>query len=243
MRVEITLDHDQPQRPADLAALHREVDVVAAGIAGDDLEFGAEHRVGDARELVGVGRRAGAADHQLLLQQLSSNLVMPEVCQLTHTLTSLFMLPIQRNLVGSNFAASMPSIGSNAGAASDDAERGAVLGRDVVEPVGEHQAAGARHVARNDRRIARDVLAHMAREQAAHRRRSRRRRCSRSAGRRSCPCRNRRRSGRVRSTAARAPRQRSRQPRRHAANARDETHTMQAWVVRSGGEFLVSTGG
>ncbi len=61
--------HARP-RPAaaalHLAALHRQRDVVAARIAGDDLELGAEHAVEDARELIGVGRRAGAADDQLL---------------------------------------------------------------------------------------------------------------------------------------------------------------------------------
>src|ERR671921_866117 len=47
------------------------------------------------------------------------------------------------------------------------ADDGAVLRRDVVEPVGEAEAAGALHVLGDDRRIARDVLAEVARDQAA----------------------------------------------------------------------------
>ena len=43
---------------------------------------------------------------------VSSNRVNPDACQVTHTLVSLFMLPTQRNRVGSNFAASIPSSGS-----------------------------------------------------------------------------------------------------------------------------------
>ena len=37
-------------RPPTSLALHGEVDVVAAGIAGDDLEFGAGELVEEARE-------------------------------------------------------------------------------------------------------------------------------------------------------------------------------------------------
>src|SRR5262249_9177287 len=49
-------------------------------------------------------------------------------------------------------------------AASDHAERAAVLGRNVVEPVGEHETAGTRHVLRYNRRIAGDEAAHVTRE-------------------------------------------------------------------------------
>ena len=51
-------------------------------------------------------------------------------------------------------------------AAADHADRGAVLGRDVVEEIREPQAAGAGHVLRHDVGIAGDVLAHVAREHA-----------------------------------------------------------------------------
>src|SRR5205085_5983613 len=45
---------------------------------------------------------------------------------------------------------------------ADGAQRAAVPGCDVVEEVGELQAAGALEVLRHDRRIARDVLAEVA---------------------------------------------------------------------------------
>src|SRR5262245_16088553 len=54
----------------DLATLEREIDVIAARIAGDDFHLGAEHAVDDARELVGIGRRASAADAQLLREEV-----------------------------------------------------------------------------------------------------------------------------------------------------------------------------
>ena len=52
-----------------------------------------------------------------------------------------------------------------AGAAADGADHRAVLVGDVVEPVGEPQAAGAFHVLRRHLRIAGNVLAEMARDQ------------------------------------------------------------------------------
>ena len=68
--VAFTLDHDQPQRPLHLAALHRQHDIVAAGIAFDDLEMRPEHAVEHPRELIGVGAGAGAADRQFLGEQV-----------------------------------------------------------------------------------------------------------------------------------------------------------------------------
>ena len=50
-------------------------------------------------------------------------------------------------------------------AAADDAERGAVLRRGVVEVDGRNEAAGARHIAHDHAGIAGEVLAEMAREQ------------------------------------------------------------------------------
>ena len=48
------------------AALEREADIVAARITGDDLEFGAEHRVDQSGKLVGVVAGAGRADGERL---------------------------------------------------------------------------------------------------------------------------------------------------------------------------------
>jgi hypothetical protein len=56
--------------PLDLAALHRHDHVVAAGIACDDLEMRAQNAVEHARELIGVGAGTGAADGELLGEQV-----------------------------------------------------------------------------------------------------------------------------------------------------------------------------
>ena len=48
-----------------------------------------------------------------------------------------------------------------------DPERGAVLGRDLVEIIGGLEAAGARHVLRDQGRLSGDVLAQVARHHAA----------------------------------------------------------------------------
>src|SRR5262249_19570109 len=48
--------------------------------------------------------------------------------------------------------------------APDCTERRAVPGCDVIEPIGEHEAAGARHVLRHDGGIARNKACHMAGE-------------------------------------------------------------------------------
>src|SRR5580692_5276131 len=61
-------------RPAtaalDLAPLHGQSDVVAAGIAANDLELGAEDAVEDARKLIGIGGLPRAADDQLVLEHI-----------------------------------------------------------------------------------------------------------------------------------------------------------------------------
>jgi hypothetical protein len=71
-----------------------------------------------------------------------------------------------------NFAASYCTAGlasacSSAAGFDHDPERGAVLGRDLVEIVRGLEAAGARHVLRDQRRLSRNVLAQVARHHAA----------------------------------------------------------------------------
>src|SRR5262245_25872204 len=50
----------------------------------------------------------------------------------------------------------------------EDTEYGAIAGRNGGELVGERQAAAARNVLRNDARVAGDMIADMADEQASH---------------------------------------------------------------------------
>src|SRR5689334_2194348 len=49
-----------------LAALHGEIDLVAAGISRDKAHFRAEHAIGETRELIGVIGWAVTADDQFL---------------------------------------------------------------------------------------------------------------------------------------------------------------------------------
>jgi hypothetical protein len=160
--------HARP-RPAaaaiDLAALHRHHHVVAAGIAFDDLEMRAEHVVEHARELIGVGAGAGAADGKLLGEQIlefgdagilqrhtDADLVVGAAEPVEFLCIELVALADQERIEGD--------------AAADGAERRAVLRRHAVEPVGEPQAAGAFHVARYQGRVSGNVRAHVTADHA-----------------------------------------------------------------------------
>src|SRR4051794_17599281 len=149
----------------DFAALQREIDVIAAGIAGDDLHLGAEHVVENARELIRIGRRAGSAHRQLLGVEL---LELRDITRLVPGYADADLIigaadPGELVAVELRLLVSEQRI--EASAAADGAEHRAVLGRDVVEPVSEAEAAGALHVLRRHRRIAGDVLAHVTRDQ------------------------------------------------------------------------------
>src|SRR5262249_14951257 len=150
-------------RPAaatvDLAPLHREVDVIAARIAGDDLHPGAEHAVDDAGELVGVGGGAGAAHGQFVGQEIFKPGDLG--ASVPHDADAHLVVgaadPVELGAVELRGLAAEQRI--KAGTAPDGAEHEAVLGCDVEEPVGEPQAAGAIHVLGRHHRIARDVFA------------------------------------------------------------------------------------
>src|SRR5262245_66282369 len=64
----------QPAEPIDLAALGRELDLVGAGIAGHDLDLGAEDVAVKQRENVGIGPRALAAKGRGCDQELAEGL-------------------------------------------------------------------------------------------------------------------------------------------------------------------------
>jgi len=160
--------HHARQRPAaaalNLAAFEREADVIAAGIAGDDLELGAEHGVEHRGELIGVVTGAGRADGERLRQ---------------HILEFADAGGSQRDadadlVIGAADPGEFRGVVSRARFAEQRIERGAPAGganhaavarRSTVEIIGQPQAAGAFHVLRHDGGIARDVAAEMARDQ------------------------------------------------------------------------------
>ena len=160
---------DARPRPAaaslHFAALHGHRNVVAAGIAGDDLELGPEHAVEDAGELVGVGGLAGAAHDQLLREhvfQLGDAAALPGDADADLVVGAAN----PGELVGLELRALGPQQRIEGGAAADGGDRRAVLRADIVDPVGEAQAAGTFHVLGDDGRVARDVLAEVAGDDA-----------------------------------------------------------------------------
>ena len=89
-------------------------------------------------------------------------------CRMKKPDTSLFMLPIQANFVELNFACDAAAAQQrlHRNAPPDQRDLGAVLRRGVEQIVGQIERTGARPVLRHDGGIARQVLAHMARQQA-----------------------------------------------------------------------------
>lgn len=92
------------------------------------------------------------------LLSVSSKSVMPLVFQATDLVVGA---ADPGELVGSKLRALGAEQWIERGATADGGEHGAVLGTDIVEPVGEAEASGALHVLGNDGRAARDVLAEM----------------------------------------------------------------------------------
>ena len=101
------------------------------------------------------------------LDRKSFQVLTAAVCQPTQTLTSLPTLPSQVNFRPSNFAAALPINGSSGTLRLKCAMVEPSFGADVVKIIRRRQAAGARTVHRQDRRIARNVLADVARDRAA----------------------------------------------------------------------------
>ena len=137
----------------------------AAGIAEHDLEFGAEHVVVERRILHRRRARAGGADggDALLgvLQRLGRRGV-PDHEQLVGE--DHIGDPVELAQVGLELRRHAERLVGGEPLA-DDADHGAVMRRDLRHVVGGRDAAAARHVDDDHRRIAGDVLAHEAGDQ------------------------------------------------------------------------------
>ena len=111
--------------------------------------------VEDFGKLIGIGGRACAADCQLFLRDI---LKLCDTTRVPCDTDAHFVVhaanPIELGRIELCLRRAQQRIESST--SSDHAERAAVLGRDIVEPVGEHETPGARHVLRHDRRIAGD---------------------------------------------------------------------------------------
>ena len=96
----------------------------------------------------------------------SSSVASPDALHDSVTRLSTIGLPIQLNCAASKRMPGSPSAWSTAVLCTMRADRGAVLRRDVVEPVRGGAGAGARHVLRHEGRIAGDVPRPVARHRA-----------------------------------------------------------------------------
>ena len=149
----------------DLAALHREIDVRAAAIAEDDLEPGAEHVVVEHRILHRRRACAGGADGGDALLGVLERLGLrgvPGDQQLVRK--DHIGDPVELAQIGLELRRHAERLVGGEPLA-DDADHGAVAGRDLRHVVGGDDAAAAGHVHHDHRRIAGDVLAHEAGDQ------------------------------------------------------------------------------
>ena len=149
----------------DLAALHGEVHLAAAGIAGDDLQLETE----DVAQHVGhhdaFGADAGAGNDQLACPQ-----VLPGLHAGTARghgdagvgVDAADPVELDRIVLGVGGIAEQ-RLERNAALRCADMQ--AVLGRDIGDVVGHDQAAAARHVAHDHLRLTRQVAAEIFGEQ------------------------------------------------------------------------------
>src|SRR5947207_353701 len=160
---------DARPRPAaarlNLAALHGEGDVVAAGVAGDELQLRAEDGVHRLREDVGIGARAGAADEDVARVEVLEARDAGLAPRRAHAhLVVRAAEPAELRGLELRALGAEQRIERNA--AADGAEHRAVLRRRLVEPIREPQAPRAFHILRHDDRVAGKVLSDVPREKA-----------------------------------------------------------------------------
>ena len=147
-----------------LAALERERDFAAAGIAGDDAKLGAEHVVQQQRQIVGGGARIARADDQLLGQHVLEGLhrcVGAHVADIDVAVGAAEIDELVRIVRHRHVAQQR----LQHGAGEDRSRGGAVLGRDRIDVARGAVRSGAAHVLHHDRRIAGHRGAEMPRQQ------------------------------------------------------------------------------
>src|SRR5262249_14078592 len=132
----------------------------------DDLELGVNGNIENLGKLIGVRGWARSADRQLVLHDL---LERGDAGRMPGDAHADFVVhaadPIELGRVELGLRRAKQRIESST--APDRTECRAIPGRDVIEPVGEDEAAGARHILRHDGGIARDEARHMAGQRAS----------------------------------------------------------------------------
>src|SRR5262249_32129052 len=154
-----------PATPADLASLHGQLDLIAAGETADGAKLRSENAVDDFRQLVVIAAAAGRADDQLTVEDLL------ECCDST-----LAPRRADRNLVvGAAEPVEFRRLDDPSrlaeqrierDAARERADGGAVLRGDLIEPVRQREACRTDHLTGNKGWISRDMPAHETREEA-----------------------------------------------------------------------------
>src|SRR5260370_42214832 len=149
-----------------LATVHGQIYIAAAGIAWHNLELGAEQIVRYLRIEHGGRTRPRRANRQCLLLGVIDGRDAGR-SRYEHDVVNHHEIanPVEFACVELNAGLAERLVGRRRLAETRD--HGAVLWGDRVEPVRRAPTAGARHVLRHDRGIAGDVLADESREQAA----------------------------------------------------------------------------
>src|SRR5262249_49020820 len=142
---------------------HRQNDFGGAGIAVDDLELRAEQRVQEPRRRLRIDA-GGAADDQLLLEKVVGRLVRRGVPRRRHGHFAVDASdPVETDEIEAD-RLRVPVLYQQH-APHHESDDGAVLGSGIVDVIGRRETAGSRHVLHDDGRIARDMLAKVARYQ------------------------------------------------------------------------------
>ena len=163
-------------RPVDLAALHREHDVVGARIAGDQLILGAEHILISLRPDIRIGARTFAAELRRLAGEIGPGLDRRRVPgEADRIVVGDAAEPGELAAVELGFVDQR----RNAHAARERTEHRAVLRRGGENVIGGTQAAGACHISAARWSDCPECVCRNSAPRGAHRRRSRRRRYSR----------------------------------------------------------------
>ena len=171
-----------------LAALHRQRDLAAAGIARHQLELGVEQVVQHHRKVTRRGAVAARADDQFVRQYVLEFLHRRVGAHEADVDVAVGVAEIEKfGRIVLHRRTAEQRLQDRAG--KDRAGHGAVLRRDGIDVTGRAVRSGAAHVLHYDRRIAGDVIAKIAREQGAHRCRSHRRPTSRRRSGLACLCR------------------------------------------------------
>jgi hypothetical protein len=152
--------------PLDLAAFHRQADLGGALVAGHELEPGPDHAVHDGRIDDGVGAGAGPAHQHVALGGVRDRFYARRMPGVDRGIAGRGRgEPVEIGGVELNAFAAVQDLRHHEDR-NEGRDDGAVPGGLAEDEIGRPDVAGARHVAWNDGRIARNVVGEMPRHYA-----------------------------------------------------------------------------